>query len=430
MRDIIEKLWMKRRDIVSDGFDESLEFLVGKLPGMKICSIPSGTKCWTWNVPEKWIVRDAYIKDEENKILDAMQHPLHVISYSLPVNRKVSKNELMKHLYTNPKMPNAIPFIFKYYERNWGFCIQHNRLDEFKSKEYQVYIDSESIEGDLKVGEFVKEGETRDEIAVISHLCHPAQVNDDLSGVAVAVKIASYLAKRRTRYTFRFLFLPETIGSVAYLSQNEHLIPRIKCGIFLEMLGTNNPLWLQHSRQGNTLIDRVARYALARNLPFFKEGAFLKVIGNDEKVFNAPGVDIPTISLSRARDENGRLYPQYHTSADTPDIINWKRLREAKEIVINIIKVIDKDYIPEPNYTGPVFLSRYGLWVDWRENPDLNAAVTDIMYSFDGENSLFDICEKHDLDFDLVLDYADRFYAKKLIEKRLETTSRSGLRGS
>jgi len=418
MRDIIEKLYMKRRDIVSEGFNESLEYLRERLSGMKIHAFPTGKKCWTWVVPEKWVLRDAYISDRKRKVLNAMEHPLHVVSYSLPVNKTVSKKELMEHLYTNPEMPNAIPFVFKYYERDWGFCIQHNRLDEFVDENYEVYIDSEFVEDNLKVGEYVVKGDTSEEVIILSHLCHPAQVNDDLSGVAVAVTTALEISTRKMNYTYRFLFLPETIGSVAYLSHNEHLIPQMKYGIFLEVLGTGNPLWLQHSRQGNTLIDRVAKYVLKKETPGFKEGEYLKVIGNDEKVFNAYGVNIPTISINRARDEKRKIYPEYHTSADNLEAVNWKALEESKNIVLKIIDILDRNYVPVPTYKGPVFLSRFGLWVDWRETPELNSAVYDIMYSFDGKNSLFDVCEKFDLDFNMVYSYAERFHDNKLIEKK------------
>jgi len=246
---LINQLWFKRRDIVSDGYDESLGYIFQIIP-LKIHEIPSGTKCWTWIVPEKWGVKEAYIEDlDGNRILDLKDHPLHVVSYSLPIDKVVTKEELMKHLHTNPKRPGAIPFEFKYYERDWGFCIQHNRLKEFTKDKYGVFIDSKFEKGTLKVGDYTIEGEPNEIIVIVAHLCHPAMVNDDLTGVAVLVDIAKELNERRNHYTYKFLLVPETIGSVAYLSQNEDVIPKLKCGIFLEMLGNNNIHALQLTRQ-------------------------------------------------------------------------------------------------------------------------------------------------------------------------------------
>jgi aminopeptidase-like protein len=197
---LINDLWFKRRDIVSDGYDESLDY-ISKIIPLKIHEIPSGTKCWTWIVPEKWSVQEAYIADlNDNRILDLKDHPLHVISYSLPVDKVVTKEELMKHLHTNPKRPGAIPFEFKYYERDWGFCIQHSRLKEFAKAKYRVFIDSKFEKGTLKVGDYTIKGETDKTIVIMAHpdktifimahLCHPVMVNDYLCGVAVLFDIA------------------------------------------------------------------------------------------------------------------------------------------------------------------------------------------------------------------------------------------------
>ena len=244
---LIEDLWFKRRDIVSSGYDESLEYISKILP-LKIHEIPSGTKCWTWIVPEKWGVSEGYIEDMGgNRILDLKDHPLHVLSYSLPVDTIVTKAELMKHLHTNPKRPGAIPFEFKYYERDWGFCIQHNKLHKITKDRYRVLIKSEFKKGTLKVGDYTVKGESDDIIVLVAHLCHPAMVNDDLTGVAVLVELAKQISQKKNHYTYKFLLVPETIGSIAYLSQNEHLIPKLKYGIFLEMLGNDNNHALQLS---------------------------------------------------------------------------------------------------------------------------------------------------------------------------------------
>jgi aminopeptidase-like protein len=192
MYDIVKDLYYKRRDLVSDGYDESLDYISKILP-IKIHKIKSGTPCWTWTVPEKWTVEEAYVEADGKKLIDMNDHPLHVVSYSESVNKFVSKQELMNHISTNKDRPNAIPFNFKYYERDWGFCVQHEKLKEFTYDQYRVVIKSSFENGDIKIGELVLPGESTDTIVLVAHLCHPGMANDDLSGVAVLVNLANSL---------------------------------------------------------------------------------------------------------------------------------------------------------------------------------------------------------------------------------------------
>ncbi|MEK7658941.1 MAG: DUF4910 domain-containing protein [Patescibacteria group bacterium] len=409
---LINNLWLKRRDIISDGFSESLEY-ISKIIPLKIHKIPTGTKCWTWVVPEKWSVNDAYIEDMSGKrMLDLKNHPLHIVSYSLPINKTVSRKELLKHLHTSKERPNAIPFEFKYYQRDWGFCIQNNRLKEFNKEKYKVFIDSKFEKGNLEVGECTIKGKTDKTIVLAAHLCHPAQANDDLTGVAVLTGVAKEIFKKKNYYTYKFLFVSETIGSIAYLSQNEDLIPKIEYGVFLEMLGNNNVHALQLSRQGDTKIDRVARHVMKRKFKKFKEGQFRTIVANDEMVFNGPGVNIPMISISRYP------YPEYHTSDDNLSIISEKRLEESKDLVLEILDIIDKDFTPKRNFKGPIFLSGYGLWVDWRKNLELNQNMEKIMLSLEGDKTIFDIAEKLDMDFIDVLSFVNKLKKVNLIKTK------------
>jgi len=408
---LIEDLWSKPRHLVSDGYDEALEY-ISKIIPLQIHEIPTGTKCWTWTIPEKWTISEAWIEDLDGKrILDLNDHPLHVISYSLPIDKIVTKEELMSHIHSRSDRPNAIPFEFKYYEKDWGFCIQHNKLSNFTKNEYRVFINSKFENGSLKIGEFNLPGKTDDTIVLVAHLCHPTMVNDDLAGVSVLVDLAKELQNKNNHYTYKCLFLPETIGSIAYLSQNENLIPKIKFGIFCEMLGNKNIHALQYSKQGNTKLDRVARYVMEEKLSDFRTGDFRKVILNDEMVFNGPGVNIPMISISRWP------YPEYHTSDDNPDIISEKNLEESKNILLEIINIIDHDYFPKRKFKGPIFLSGYGLWVDWRTNKKLNMELEQIMLRLEGDKSVFDCSRELKLNFYDVLEYLERFYENDLIEK-------------
>jgi len=408
---LVSDLWPKKRDIVSDGFDESLEY-ISKIIPLKIYKIPSGKKCWTWIIPEKWTVKGAHIEDlKGRRLLDLKDHPLHVISYSLPVDKIVDKKELLNHLHTSEARPSAIPFEFSYYEKKWGFCLQYEKLKDFKEEKYKVFIDSKFEKSFLKVGECTIKGKTEETIVLVAHLCHPFQANDDLAGVAVLVDIAKELSRKKNYYTYKFLFVPETIGSVAYLSQNEKIFPNFKYGIFLEMLGSSNIHSLQLTRQGNTYLDRVARHVMKKKLKEFKEGAFRRVICNDEMVFNGPGVNVPMISISRYP------YPEYHTSDDTPQIVSEERLIESKNLILDILDIFEKDYIPKRKFKGPIFLSGYNLWVDWRTNKKLNQNIEQIMLRLEGDKSVFEIAEEIDADFYEVIDYVNKFLEKGLIKK-------------
>lgn len=421
MIELIQDLWFKSRHLVSDDYDEALEY-ISKIISLKIHEFPTGLKCWTWTIPEKWIIEEAWIEDMKgDRILDVKDHPLHVISYSLPIDKTVTREELIKHLYTNPDRPQAIPFEYKYYERDWGFCIQHNKLNKFTDEKFKVLIRSKFEKGSLKVGELTIKGETDETIVLVAHLCHPSMVNDDLTGVAVLIEVAKELQKRKNRYTYKILFLPETIGSIAYLSQNEDLIPKMKFGVFFEMLGNNNIHALQLTRQGDTRIDRIARHVMRKKLESFREGGFRKIISNDEMVFNGPGVDVPMISISRYP------YPEYHTSDDNISIISENNLIESKNLILEILDVIEKDYYPLRNFKGPIFLSKFGLWIDWRENKKLNENMEQIMLLLEGDKSIFDIAEEIGLEFNEVLTYVNKFLENGLIRK-IQLASSSGIK--
>jgi aminopeptidase-like protein len=409
---IVEDLYFTRRDLISDGYDKALEYLSKIIP-LKIHKIASGTKCWTWTVPKKWNVSDAYIEANGKKLLDLKNHPLHVISYSLPIDKVVSHAELLEHIYTNPKRPDSIPFQFKYYEQDWGFCIEHKKLETFSHDQYRVLINSKFDDGELKIGEVFIKGKSNETIVLVAHLDHPAMANDDLAGVAVLVGIAkSLLEKSNLRYSYKFLILPETIGSVAYLSQNENIIPNLKFGIFLEMLGNNNEFALQFSKQSDTILDQISKNLLKTNYPNFSQGEFREVVANDEMVFNGPGVNIPMISISRWP------YPEYHTSDDNISIIKPEKLEESKSLILEIIECLEDNYFPKRKFIGPPFLSGSGLWVDWQDDLKKNLLVEKIFMEFEGDKSIIDIANQLDLPFKKLLEYVNKFVDAGLVEKK------------
>jgi len=395
MEQMISALWRLPRNIVSDGYDAALQALSTQAP-MQIHEYPTGTECWTWLVPEKWTCQEAYLETlDGQRLFSYGDNPLHVVSYSLPINRDVTREELFQHLHVHPRLPDAIPFIFKYYERDWGLCCSKNLKDSLRDDRYRVVINSDFGYGTLKVGEVVVPGKTDETFVLCAHLCHPAMVNDDLSGVVVGMEVMRELQKRQNlRYTYRFLILPETIGSVAYLSHHEDLIPKMVGGLFLEMLGLENPHALQLSFEGDTEMDRCLREAFQKNEPQGWIGAFRTVVGNDERQFNAPGVRVPMLSLSRVmrgRSEGWPYYPEYHSSFDNPGLASPVRLIDSKNLVLKMIDSVERNQVPVNLFQGEIFCSRYGLNVDAYANPEGNRALFDIIFLIDGTKSIAEI---------------------------------------
>lgn len=411
MMEYIEDTWELNRSLVTDGYDEALTRLEDYAePDLDVHEIPSGTDCWTWTVPPKWSIEEAYISDGETKLLE-YDHPLRVVTYSNPVDRWVSHQELLEHLHWDqsvqnvfgggdlPAHPGAIPYVFDFYNDDWGFCIRETELDRFDADEYYVHIDASFTEGSLKVGEMTVEGERDETILMLAHLDHPAQVNDDLAGVAVGTEVMNRLRDQELRYTYTFLVVPETIGSIAFFSQNEHRIDEMKYGLFLEMLGTDGDFALQYSHEGDTMIDNAAEETLARHEGNYDTGEFRNVIGNDEMVTNGPGLRIPTASLSRWP------YPEYHTSFDTPDIISQERLQEAVEIICSVVDTLERNRTPVREFKGPVFLSGVGLWDKWGGEGDMMEAFEEMIMYLEGDHTILDIATECGVPFETVEEF-------------------------
>lgn len=420
MKKIISDLWFEKRDIISDGFDNSLRYISELLP-MSIIEIPTGTECWTWIIPHKWSVSEGWIHSGNKEYLNYNEHPLHIMSYSKPVKMEIGKDELISHIATYEHRPNAIPFWYSYYKREWGFCMQYNKLGNFDQDRYEIYIDAKFSPGAIKIAELVIPGKLKDEIVLVAHLCHPCMANDNLSGVSVLTAVALELMKSGShRYTYRLLLVPETIGTIAYLSQNEHLIKNMKYGIIIDCVGHNDIFSLQHSRQADTELDYCASYVLKNDSLMFREGAFNRVCVGDELVLNSPGVNIPTISLSRFKfwEEGEWPYPEYHSSDDRPDIISQENLDKTKEIILKILEIVDTNFVPKIKFKGPLFLSRYGLWVDWRKDRKLNRILDDVVFSLEGNKSVLEIAKELGLSYTDLYAWLSKLNKLNLIKKR------------
>lgn len=424
MIELLKKIGPLPRTLACNATDTALEVLSGyiksNLPNTVIESFPTSSKVWTWTIPQRWELNAATISCGEKIYLDAMIHPLHVINYSRPFRGKVSRDDLLKRMHTSASRPHAIPFVFSFYQETWGFCVSQVWLDEFKQTtagidQFDVNIDSRFEDGSLKVLSSFLKGDVEDTFVICTNICHPAQVNDSLTGVAVAADIALKLAARKSRkYSYLFITVPETIGSIAYFANHPEVIKKAVGGLFTEMVGTGGPFVGQLSRAGNTYWDLALKSVLADSGRDSKTVPFLKSAANDEKIMDSPGVDIPTVSLTRFP------YPEYHTSDDCIDLISGPCLSESRDILLAFVDVIENDYIPVLLYPGPIFLSGHDLYPDWRNDSKLKGmwdAFIDVMYAIDGKRSILELVRDTGLQLSQVKYWCDGFAEKGLLKK-------------
>jgi aminopeptidase-like protein len=425
LKSILAEFINLHRTLASDDMDETLAIIGSYMPDEANFTTENYaplTPAWTWKIPERYAVHEAYLETEDGeRVVDFKNNPLHIISYSLPIDKVLTWEELAPHLRFSEKRPNAIPWEFKYYERSWGFCLSKNVFDQLpRDKKYHAVIRSEFItdpENGFRIGVGVVhpaggENPAAGEFIVQSHTCHPAQANDNGSGVVCEIELARRLAHNPLpagSMSIRFWFGPETIGTVAYLANNENLIPHLRGGMFLDSTGNQSTLALQRTRQDAHLLDRIARHVISKKNKDFREGEFAQVAPNDERIINGPGVNVPCISLSRFP------YPEYHTSDDNLGILHEDLLLNTVDVAEEVVRIYASNYIPRRTFRGPVFLSGYGLWVDWRENWDLNRAIEKIMNKFEGRHSIFDIAEQVGLDYWVVRDYVEKFRAQGFV---------------
>ncbi|ELY6807691.1 DUF4910 domain-containing protein [Campylobacter jejuni] len=381
------------RSITGQGFRDSLEILNKTLGGgiLKFHSIKSGTKVFDWIVPDEWNVKEAYIiTPKGEKICDFKKHNLHLLNYSEAIDQEIELEELQDHLYSIEEMPDAIPYVTSYYKRRWGFCLTHNERKKLKKGKYKVYIDAKHDEnGVLDYADFILPStqNSKDEILISTYLCHPSMANNELSGPVVAIFLAKWLLSfKKRRYNYRFVIIPETIGSIVYLSKHlEHLKKHVKAGFVLSCLGDDHAYSLIHTPKKNTLSDKVALHTL-QNKKNFKAFSFLDR-GSDERQYNAPLVNLGIAGVCRTRYLE---YEQYHTSKDDLNFISEKGLmgglQSMQEMILNLeINAVYKNTIVcEPN------LGKRGLYHTLSTANDIPLACNFLAYC-DGENDIIDI---------------------------------------
>jgi aminopeptidase-like protein len=389
------RLWGINRSITGEGVRETLRILGEIIPGLGIHEIPSGTEVFDWVVPKEWKIRDAYIIDPAGrKICDFKSNNLHVVGYSTPVKAKMSLGELEAHLYSLPDQPTAIPYVTSYYKERWGFCIAQSERNTLVDGEYEVFIDSELFDGALTYGELLIRGDSEEEIFISTYVCHPSMANNELSGPTVTAHIAKWLLEKESRkFSYRIVFVPETIGSISYLSKNLDLLKsKVVAGFNVTCVGDDRAYSYLPSRNGKTISDIAAKHVLA-NVDTGYESYTWGDRGSDERQYCAPGVDLPIASIMRTK--YGR-YPEYHTSLDNLiDVVTPEGLEGGYNALKRAIEAIERNCYPRTTVLGEPQLGKRGLYptLSTKSSGAEVRLILNLITWSDGTKSLFEIAD-------------------------------------
>jgi aminopeptidase-like protein len=413
---LIAKLYPICRSITGVGVRQTLRIIEEHLP-IEIHAIPSGTQVFDWTVPREWNIKDAYVKNSMgNRVIDFQRSNLHVVNYSTPIKRRMTLTELRPHLFSLPQYPEWIPYRTSYYEENWGFCLSEKDRQELRDEEYEVCIDSSLEPGVLNYGECFLAGESSEEILISCHICHPSLANDNLSGIALAVSLAKQMRGLKRRYSYRFLFIPGTIGSITWLFINEAKTSSIKHGLVLASVGAGDKFTYKKSRRGDAAIDRTMMHVL-RHSGRSHDILEFSPYGYDERQFCSPGFNLPVGCFMRLQDAK---FPEYHTSADNLDFVQPILLAESFEIVSAIFDLLENNdtYLNQNPKCEPQ-LGKRGLYraIGGVESRVDELALLWVLNLSDGRQSLLDIAERSGLAFDSIKRAATALQDKQLLSR-------------
>jgi aminopeptidase-like protein len=404
---LVAELYPICRSITGDGVRRTLQIVDREIGGLEVHEVPTGTQVLDWTVPREWNVRDAWVADPAGRrVIDFQASNLHLVGYSVPVRATMGLAELKEHLFTLPDQPDLVPYRTSYYAERWGFCASQRLVDSLPDGDYEVCVDTTLADGHLTYGEHLVQGQTDEEVLVSCHVCHPSLANDNLSGIAVATRLARRLAEARPRYSYRFLFAPGTIGAITWLARNEDRLGRVRHGLVLACLGDPGGFTYKRSRRGHAEIDRVAAHVLGRSGRPHQLVDF-SPYGYDERQFCSPGFDLPVGSLSRTPYAR---YPEYHTSADDLDLVGPTQLQESLELCWEVVGVLEANrrYL-NLSPKGEPQLGRRGLYGQIGGRSDAEErqmAMLWVLNQSDGTHSLLDVAERSGLPFALLAEVA------------------------
>ena len=388
-------LWPINRSITGDGVRETLRLIKARLPAMQVHEVPTGTQVFDWTIPKEWRIRDAWIiTPSGEKICDFTLCNLHIVGYSIPVDKTIPLHELNEHLYSLPDNPEAIPYVTSYYQERWGFCISQQERDKLIDGDYRVYIDSELFDGNLTYGELIIPGTTDQEVFLSTYICHPSMANNELSGPVVTTFLAHWLSTlKNKRYTYRIIFIPETIGSITYLSfHKDHLREKVIAGFNITCVGDDREYSYLPSRSGLTLSDQVAKHVLKHIHASYKNYSW-RDRGSDERQYCAPHIDLPIASIMRSKYGT---FDEYHTSADNlTNVVNARGLGGAYEAIRRALEAIEYNQFPSVTVYGEPQLGRRGLYptLSTKNNQSTTKLMMDVITWSDGVHSLLEIAE-------------------------------------
>ena len=426
MHELMTALYPICRSITGDGVRQSLAILQQEIP-LTIHEVPTGTPVFDWTVPKEWNIRDAYVKNARGeKVSDFQQSNLHVLNYSTPIAARMPFAVLKEHLFSLPDQPHSIPYRTAYYSESWGFCLAHETLlkmeDEAGEGDYEVFIDTTLTEGHLTYGELILPGESEETVLISCHCCHPALCNDNLSGMALSTYLAKALIERQTvrqqHYTYRFLFIPGTIGSITWLSLHEDKVQKIKHGLVVACVGDEGSLTYKKSRRGDAEIDRAVLHTLAQRQQPYTVLDF-SPFGYDERQYCSPGFNLPVGSLTRT--PHGR-FPQYHTSDDNLTFVTAAALGDSLAAYLAVVDLLERNYhYCNLKPKGEPQLGKRNLYSAFGGKKDAKASELAMLWVLnyaDGRHSLLDIAEKSGYAFQLIAEVATILEAHDLLARR------------
>jgi aminopeptidase-like protein len=424
MHALAARLFPICRSITGEGVRRSLRML-GELIPLELHEVPSGTRVFDWTVPREWNISDAYVANARGeRVIDFQRHNLHVVQYSTPVRTRMTLDDLRSRLHSIPERPNSIPYRTSYYKETWGFCLTDTQLRAMEPGDYEIVIDASLTDGSLTYGELFIPGETGEEVLFHAHCCHPSLANDNLSGLVVATFLADAIRQSARRYSYRFLFLPGTIGPITWLARNEPRVSHIRHGLVLTGIGDPGPFTYKRSRRGDAVIDRAMAHLLT-SAPETARIYDFEPYGYDERQYCSPGFNLPVGCLMRTPFAT---YPEYHTSDDNLDFLRPESLEEALRLLIDLVHLLERDRrCTNLSPKGEPQLGKYGLYrstggtgVDAR-----NMAMLWVLNSSDGSSTLLDIADRARLPFRVIEEAATALETAGLLKPLEHSTQRS-----